>query len=352
MGLHKRKKKYSRICATCTVYSLLEYLLYSSYEEIKDTFFIFEDWMFPDFGNKFDNCYKMPAGKSGLFWNPNLLWIRWYFIKWFKLPSFKNTQLFTLDHLSYHSVFIGKREYTLLDDGPNCHVIKNKDNVPYSVFEEREMEHLPTIKQRLLFLFRKKIYGPVYYNRWGKSSLCRELILSTDEYLDYFEGKNLHRINIKGLWKSFTKEKQDLILDVFNMNYEDLEILTTKKIIVLTQPLYPDYISKEEHQKIWKAIISKYPESDILVKPHPRDSYEYENDFDGVSVFRKKVPSQLFELLDLGFTKAVTTFTSAVFGLNAKEIDWYGTEVSDKILARLGSEPFIPEGMKVNKCFI
>lgn len=351
MGLFKfkRKKKYPRICMVCTVYSLLEYLLYSSYEEIKNTFFVIEDWMYDEFGDKLPAFYRMPEWKGGLLWNPNLVWIRWYYIKWFKLPSFKNAQLFTLDHLSYHPVLIGRHQYTLLEDGPYCHSVMYSDNLLYSYQEEKRLANLPTFKQRVLFRFRKKVYGPVYFNRWGKNDMCSDIILSTDDYLEYFSKKTLHRIVFRELWDTFTIQKQDFILKVFNMTREDVILLTSKKIIIFTQAL-TDYISTEEHSNIWKAIISKYPLSEVLVKPHPRDNYEYENDIEGLTVFRKKIPSQFFEVLNLQFSKAVTAYSSSVFHLNAKEIDWYGTEVSENLLKRIGPKPFIPAGIKVNRC--
>ena len=345
----KKKKKYPRACISCTVFSLLEYLLYSSYEDIKKTFYIFEDWMFPDFGDKFENTYRMPAWKSGLFWNSNVVWIRWYFIKWFKLPSFRNVDLFTLDHLSYHAIFIGHHRYSLLEDGPYCHSVMFNDNLLYSLAEEKYFQNLPTLKRKLLFRFRKMVYGPVYFNRWGKNDLCSDMILSTDDHLDYFDKKTIHRISFKGLWNTFSIQKQDFILNVFNMTREDVAMLTSKRIVIFTQAL-TDYISKEEHVSIWKAIISKYPLSDILLKPHPRDDYEYEKEIEGLMVFRKKIPSQFFEVLNLQFSKAVTAYSSSVFNLNAKEIDWYGTEVNETLLKRLGTQPFIPDGVKVNKC--
>ncbi len=343
------KKRYSRICIVCTVYSLFEYLLYSSYEEIEDTFFIFEKWMWPQFGNKFNNSYCMHArgmGRRGR----NIMWIYWYYLKWFRLPAFKGAELFTLDHLPYHPIFIGRHKYTLLEDGPYCHTVKMKNNVPYSVFEEREAEHLPTFSERFFFKFRKIVYGPVYFNRWGKNNICSDIILSTDDYLDYFKDKTIHHIKLNGIWDSFPINKQEFILNVFNMTTDDINLLRSKKVIILTQPLWPDYISEEEHGNVWKSIISKYPISDILVKPHPRDNYKYENDIEGLTVFRKKIPSQFFDVLNLHFSKAVTTFSSSVFGLNATEIDWYGTEVSQTIFDRIGSNAFIPDGMKVNHC--
>lgn len=333
----------------CTVYSLFEYLLYSSVEEIKNTFFVFESWMYPDFGDKFEHSYCMSGRGFGDRWK-NVSWLYWYCIKWFKLPDYRKSDLFTLDHLPHYAVLIGRHKYTLLEDGPRCHSVMMNTKVPWSVYEEKQYENHPSKSERLLFRFRKKVYGPVYFNRWGRNHLCTDIILSTDDELDYFKSKTVHRIKIEGIWDTFSSQKQDLILKTFGMTHDDIELLTSKKIIILTQPLYPDYISKEEHGDIWKRIISKYPIEDVLVKPHPRDFYPYENDIEGLSVFRKKIPSQFFEVLNLEFNKAVTTFTSAVFGLSVKEIDWYGTEVSETINNRIGSDPYIPDGLTVNHC--
>lgn len=346
----KKKAKYPRVCIVCTVFSLFEYLLYSSYEEIKNTYFIFEDWLYKDFGEKFDNSFRMPAWGTGFFWNPNLIWIRWYYIKWFKLPNLKGSELFTLDHLSYHAVFIGKHKYTLLEDAPYCHSIMYNKNVNFSSIREKWYEHHPSLIQRLLFRFRKKVYGPVYFNRWGKNDLCSDLILSTDDYLDYFSKKNMHRMNFKGLWDTFTNQKKDFILNVFDMTLDDVNVLMSKNIIILTMPFYPDYLSYEEHEHIWKQIISKYPKSDVLVKPHPRDNYRYEENISGISVFGKKIPTQFLEVLDLSFNKAVTAYSTAVFGVNVKEIDWYGTQVSKKLYDIIGDYSPTLNRTKVNYC--
>ncbi len=347
-----KKKRYPRICMVCTAFSLFEYLMYSSYEEIKKTFFIIEDWMYPDFGYKLNHVYRMPAWKHSFWWNQNLIWIRWYFIKWFKLPNFKKTELFTLDHLPYHAVFIGRHRYTLLEDGPYCHSVMYKDNVHFSYAEEKELQHLTSKKRILLHRFRQVVYGPVYFNRWGKNEVCSDIILSTDDYLYYFRKKNIHRFNLKGIWQTFSIEKKNFILKVFDMTPGDIEMLMSKKIIIFTQALYPDYISIEEHGRIWKDIISRYPIEQILLKPHPRDLYEYEKEIEGLTIFRKKVPSQFFEVLDLRFLKAVTAYSSSVFHLSVDEIDWYGTQVHKTISERVGLVPFIPEGLKVNKCYL
>lgn len=349
----KKKQRQTRVCMVCTVYALFEYLLYSSYEEIKNTYFILEEFLFKEFGNKFEHSFCVPGRGYGDRWR-NVVWPYYYFMKWFRLPRLKDKELFVQDHLPYHAIFIGKHKYTLVEDCPYIHSLMLKNNFLFSTCEEQEYEKLPYGKGKLAFQFRKKVYGPVYFNRWGKNRICTDLLLSTDDHLDYFDSKTIHHINTKGIWDTFSLQKQELILNVFDMNQEDVELLRSKRIIILTQPLYPDHIGIEEHGDIWKKIISKYPINDVIIKPHPRDLYDYEKDFDGLTVFRKKAPSQFFDVLDLKFDKAVTAFSSAVFGLDAKEIDWYGTEVSETIHNKLDSKKIIPniDSFKVNYCKI
>ena len=345
-----QKKRYPRVCMVVTVYGLFEYILYSTVEEVKKTYYVLPVFMWKEYGKHFQNSFCMPDRGYGDRWK-NLLWGYFYLLKWIKLPSFKGAELFVHDHMPNYAVFIGRKKYTLLEDGPYCFSAMMNNNYKYSTYEEKEYEKLPIGKGRLAFLFRKIMYGPVYFNRWGKNRLCTDIVLSTDEHLDYFDKKTIHRIKLQGIWDTFSYQKQELLLNVFGMNHKDIDLIKSKKIIILTQPLYPDFIGREEHQEIWKKIITKYPIDEIIVKPHPRDQYEYEKDVENLFVFRKKIPSQLFEVLNLEFDKAVTTFSSAVFGLNANEIDWYGTEVSESITKRnIASRNILPEGFKVNFC--
>ena len=151
-----RKKKYSKICMICTVYSLFEYLLYSSVEDIKKTFFVFESWMWPDFGDKFENSYCMVERGFRKKWE-YVAWLYWYLIKWFKLPNYKDADLFTLDHLPHYPVLIGKHKYTLLEDGPFCHSVMMKNNLPYSTFEEQEYLLNLSIVEKGLFKIKYTI---------------------------------------------------------------------------------------------------------------------------------------------------------------------------------------------------
>lgn len=184
----------------------------------------------------------------------------------------------------------------------------------------------------------KLLYGEIYYQRFGNNKLCQDVILTHDEHLEYLKGKKMHLVNINEEWEKSSVFKRDFITSIFSISKDDISILRTKKTVVFTQPLYPDFISKEEHANIYKKIIVKYSVADIVVKPHPRDHYKYENDFHDLYVLRSPVPSQLLDLLEIKFDKAITLFSTAVKSLSYDiSIDWYGFAGNKTLKSLIGN---------------
>ncbi len=318
------KKKFSRICNVNTQYSLLLYLVYSSWDEICDTFFIFA-------GNAFK---RFNAKQKFKYYNQDFRWIsipvisfyvnilHYWYIKKTRLPKFSHAQLFTQDHLLKDNILIWKHPYTLIEDAPHCF----RDTYWYSkskISREYEEERKKELTYKLL---KKHICGPAFYNRFGNNPLCTDVLLTYDDDLDYLKNKKLHYMDFRGKWDSFPEEKKQFILKVFELDEDDIKIFSSRKIVIFTQPLTIKYLSKERHKEIYSSIIRNYPQNDIIIKVHPRDLYPYENDFPDAVVFRKATPSQLFDLLGISFDKVVTLFSTAVVGVKFKELDWYGTE--------------------------
>ena len=338
-------KNKSRVCLCCTSYSLFEYLVYSSYDEIMDTIFVFEGWMFPLFENKFNNSYYLrhPYGRLN---NKYLSWLWWWYIKYFKIPSFRNKKLFALDHLPHQSILIGKHNYTLLEDAPYVITRHLQGEGVYSRKQEGKRENSPFSK------LAKLLYGPVFFNRFGKSSICKELLLSTDEYYDFFDSKNVIRVDYNNKFSSFPPKKQQLFLDVYGMKDSDLILYKSRDIVLFTDPLFPDFIDKNEHIDIYKKIIARYPKDQILIKPHPRDNINYEELFPGVLTAKATIPSQFLNLLGLKLNKCVTIISSAIFQINCKEIDLYNIQNFPVLNEKIKDKLFIPSNMLVNYCNI
>ena len=89
--------------------------------------------------------------------------------------------------------------------------------------------------------------------------------------------------------------------------------------------------------KLYGQIVNNYDKNNLIIKTHPRDNIPYEQLFPGIVVFRKKVPSQLIDLVGVHFKKAITVFSSAALSFAYPiQVDWYGTEIHPKVLSIYG----------------
>ena len=139
---------------------------------------------------------------------------------------------------------------------------------------------------------------------------------------------------MKKLWDNSPKEKKQFILNVFDINPSDIQILNSRDIILFTQQFSDDhYLTVDEQITLYKKILSNYDQTKVIIKPHPRDSIDYKKKFPGIAVFEKIAPMQLLDLLDIHFKIAVTISSSAVLSIPYKlKIDWYGSRIHPKLL--------------------
>lgn len=146
-------------------------------------------------------------------------------------------------------------------------------------------------------------------------------------------------INLKELWSKKTENEKKEILDFFNFTENDYNMLKTKKYILFTQPLSEDNaITEEEKVELYKKIINNYDKDKLIIKTHPREKTDYKKVFSDIEVMKQTFPSELLNLLDIKFEKAITIFsTAAVTTRKDIKVDWYGTEVHPKILKEFGS---------------
>ena len=319
----KINSKVEKICNVCTMYSLFLYLLCNKESEIEKTFFIFNPAGIPkSIRCNFKRSYTMPDYNSFSIICKILISLFGFayfkYIRWSKLPKWdRNTQIVGNDFSRYDPIVIGKNNYTVIEDAPNGFYQSY-----LGFFEQFDKK---AKKWGVLYKIMKWLYGETYYQRFGNNRLCTDVILTQNENISYLRSKNIHHVNIFKEWENSSRAKRDMIIRTFSISYNDINALRTKKLVVFTQPLYPDFITKEEHAKIYKKIIEKYPIEDVVVKTHPRDSYYYEKDIHGLYVFRSPVPSQLLDLLEIKFDKAITLFSTAVKTIPYDiSIDWYG----------------------------
>jgi hypothetical protein len=328
----KKNKKfnYPRICIVDTVYTLLLYLLYSSEEEIKQTFFFFGDGIHESIRYNFNHHYfKQPKIFGIKYYLHMLLFVRT--VRKIRWPFLKFADLFGHDHLFFSPYIIANKYYKLIEDGPHSFEVQwsVKAQSDYNIFWQEKK-----IKRKFLSRF----FGNLYGHSLGNNILCTELIITENKLMPYMEGKKITVISPYSLWEHASELKKEIILKSYNITKNDIELLRSRPNVLFTQQFADDgFIDWDEQYRIYKKIISRYNTNSILIKTHPRETSDYKKIFSDVLVFDKPIPIQLLDIIGIRFKKAITVSSTSVMSFTHKlEIDWYGHEISDMLMKTKG----------------
>ena len=240
------KRNVKRFCHVGSIFSLLVYIVYSTDDEIKSTFYLFDRMISCDFAKKFENSYRFC--RHAFF--PRKWYFAWFDLKMQKLlfcPKIsRDSVLFANDHLWSSAAIIGRHSYVLLEDG--ALICTNY----WLGAQRKEMELNRKTKS---YVLRKFLFGPVESRPNGDNDCCTDMILTTDECPVYIKKQKIHRLNWNGLWNSFSEWKKNFIMKIYDVSFEDLVMIKSKKIVLFTQTLYPDALSEEEHEKVIKQLL-------------------------------------------------------------------------------------------------
>jgi hypothetical protein len=314
----------NRICIVGTVYALFLYLLSASKKEIEQTFFFYGSGIKKDMLQNFPNTHYFPLRKYT--WEKLLLRIYLRLFARFKWKDIKTATIFAQDHPTFASPIIGKREYTYIEDGPKN--IPDTYNMPLI---KKHIAKTGGIKGKIF----KILFGNVFLNPLGANNQCKKMIL-TNNYETY---KEIILIDIKQEWEKADESKKKIILSVFNISYDDTIFTQKRTVILFTNPFSADKIITEKEQiEIYKNILKKYDEKDIVIKSHPRDNIDYKKYFENIEFFSKPVPMQLLDCMGLKFEKAITISSSSVLSIPYPiEIEWIGNECHPNLLTKYGN---------------
>jgi len=323
-----KKKQISRICIVDTVYTLFFYYLNYSIDEINHTFFFISEGLPNLIRKKLPQYYFFKKRKT--VFQRLLFRLSLRISSHFRWSFLQNKPIYGLDHLTFSSGIIGNKTYTLLEDAPYI-----------ASFYFNSLAYKKNIKQRaskVKCFFIDLLFGRVFLRPFGVNSQCKQIVFSKNDLHPTLLGKNIQIKSLEQLWDGASEQKKETILQLFDINNDDIAFLSSKSIIIFTQPLFKDNITSEEEQvQIYDEIIKQYPAQEVLLKPHPRDSIDYSFYFPNIAIIRKNIPSQLLDLLDIKFKKAVTISSSSVLSFHYDiEIDWIGTKIHPKIEAAWG----------------
>jgi hypothetical protein len=233
----------------------------------------------------------------------------------------KKADFFGQDHLPVFNYIIGNNIYTLFEDAPYCFKFA-----------------LPRLRKPSRNILSRLLSGKHKQRLFGNNDKCNEIIITENEIQPYMKDKKINTVFLSSLWENSSMLKRQLIMDIFDVTPQDIELIKSKENILLTQCFVEDnIITPEERCRIYRKIVDNYDRSTLLIKKHPREIFDYKTLFPDILVFEKTTPMHLLTLLGIRFKKAITVFSSSVASFDYDiEIDWYGTEISKVLVDGFG----------------
>lgn len=298
------------ICIVGNLYSLLIFLLIKNIE-LKKIMFIIED-KHKDLRNKFDKVILVKKYKNKYFNFLNKIKYFIYFSILEIIYGFRNADVYGNDHITGAFYFLRKHNFFVIEDG--C------INYNSNIYEHK---------------YKKNFFS---FPAYGQYKTVKKIYLTKKNVPNEIKEK-VEIIDLKKLWENKTLAQKKEILKIFDFNDNIVQKIKKKKNILFTQPLSEDgAITEKEKIDLYSKIIRKYDNEKLVIKKHPREKTDYKEIFNNILVIEESFPAEIFDFLDIKFEKIITIFSTAALNLSQDiNIDFYGTEVEDKLLRYFGS---------------
>ncbi|WP_299007968.1 glycosyltransferase family 52 [uncultured Shewanella sp.] len=155
-------------------------------------------------------------------------------------------------------------------------------------------------------------------------SINQFIIAEPIKVLDKLKNKVIH-IDIKESWKVKTDDEKNIILKLFDVDSNELNIPDNSFDLLLTQPLNEDNNCTEQDKILgYSKLMKEYNlnEKEIIIKPHPKEKTDYKKHFPNAIVINKDFPVELVALFGIKFNHVITLFSTAasIFSKNANHI--------------------------------
>ncbi|MBR5719509.1 MAG: hypothetical protein IKX38_00695 [Bacteroidales bacterium] len=327
----KNDMQITHVSINLSMYALMQYLFLFDEDTIENhTHFFFGPGLNKEVCKNFKNAAFFPNTSKLSPLRRLTLKLGLRITKNWKYPFLKTAKIYAQDQ-EYPSILIGRRDYSLLSDGPNCITIHMNEGSTIMALQRATNN---TLKGKVVSL----IYGDILLNYYGNNKYCKEFFMTEVNSSPILEGKIVHVNPLQELWNNSSTDKQRYILSRYNLYDEDMDILRSKPIAYMSQPDVDNrLLSTEEQYNLVAAILKNYDSSQIIIKTHPRDTFDYRKYFPGITVFDKPVNMELLALAGIKFSKFITICSTSVFGIPYDtDIDWYGAEINPKLLAHYG----------------
>lgn len=333
-------KKHKNICLVTTVYSFFLYLLIKGYNE--NDIFIFTAW-FPREVSKNVKHIQMPPvifkGKkfadlnslSGIY--KNIIGFFRYFYGYFKLRILLFFKTFNYDvevyghaQTPFSYIFFENKNSNIIEDG--------MENYTSEITETHQIN--PIIDTFL------HICGFYFLNMaecYGSHKNIKNVYLTNKNNHPLIKDK-VRIINIKELWNNLTKDDHQKLLKIFNVDIEGINF-NKKTALLLTEPLSETdtmEITEEEELNIYNEIINKFDDYQIIIKPHPRDTKDFEKIFPNMKIINKNFPVEILTMLNIHPTVVCSVVSTALYNFEKSKIYVYDEELNDESLINAREE--------------
>ena len=195
-----------------------------------------------------------------------------------------------------------KLKYILVEDGIN-HFNRHKGYFHNNISFKSKVSKIYTL------LMKNELYNLISDD--GTSSFIKHIEVTSKFKMNF--KKKLHIVNKKTYIDSLKLVDKNLILRIFLSNKEKSQ-LKKRSILLITEPLFVDKMveSKQKQYEIYFQILKKYNQNNILIKPHPRDEFNYKIKFKDIFVLKKAFPIEVIDFVGNFFDKVITINSSAI----------------------------------------
>ncbi len=320
-------KYYKYTCIVYNVYALMQYLLYASDEQLKKTFF----YLVHPGSFDADMVKRLGAAKWVYYVSDESMWKQRLGILFKYRWRIRRTTIYAQDCHWMASWLIGNSKYIYLEDSPKC-ISLVRPEVDFIKFPPRTKLGIPMVWK----------YGTVFGHPAGTNQQCINRLLTQDIDIQsqYVRGKAYEKVDHLELWNKASDWKKSYILKVYDINNEVLSRLEKFQIWFLSSPLKEDAnMTDEEIVQLYTPYFAEYQKQGLVIKPHPRDKFDYEKYFPQALVLKSRAPMQLLsEMLKIKVKQAVTICSSAVssFDENETQVIRLGAKIHPKIMAAYG----------------
>ena len=332
-----RNKK--NICLVTTVYSFFLYLLIKGYNE--NDIYIFTAW-FPKEVSRNVEHIQMPEvqfkGKkfadldsiSGFY--ENIVGFFKYFNGYLRLRIFLFIKTFNCDVEAYGHA---QTPFSyILFENENSNIIEDGlENYSAEICEPHKINRLID-----LFLHICGIYFLNNCECYGTHKNVKNIYLTNKLENPLIKDK-VRVIDIDVLWHNLTKNEQNEILRIFNIDLNKMDF-NNETVIILTQPLSEGQysISLNEELSIYENMIEKFKDKHVIIKPHPRDLKNYSKIFPDLEIIDKSFPIELLGLIGIKPKVVCSIFSTALLNFKESELYVYEGELSSPMFNEYRNE--------------